>query len=1038
VLYQSGTFLPQNTGTGVRTTRFYPRFVNSPERGSLEIRRVGGQPNNPLSEVITTITLENGNPVIPNFYISGIDGNSAALEKVEIIGYCNGNPFYPALSYATTPLASSYSILGNKATAKRTVNMAATNRNGRLNVTFSGGVSSIVIKYGTIRRRSNSIQRLFISPITLNAVFPTPMVNEEGLAFWINASPRQQVLCREVDYTFNIENVNCDNKPANFIFKLPEGLRWDCHSLSIDEIYIEDATIFCDGTTLTIDNLTLWGADITTFSAKAYFELNALPGTYNTRATIYYDKIEDYITVPDSLESYDYVYGNMPTIITGIPGAPRLMPLEVDITLESACFIPNDTLLATITIYNPNGQHINEAALDVTYNEDFGFVPGSLNSETLTLSPPEFYDDGDGNMVGGLWRTELDILEGRHEITFKVVAPANLEPDYDMNGMQKLDEKGNLLYAPLWFLFEFSSISEDEDYCGDEAFRYAYGDTVAYHIPDVTIDGPTTLCIGETTNLSRWLGGTWTCSDPEVASIEQTDTETIVTAVKGGTTSFWFTLDNSDCIAVSGELTVNEPEVFGNNSVCVGETIVLSTFVDGVWMSTDVTIATISPQGELLGVRGGLVNIIFTDDEGCTTTKEITVNYTPAPVVPHTAIAYWQNADAPDLVTATEATPHTNCTLQWYNSNEEPINEQVEEPINTSVSDIYIYYVSQIDNITGCEGEKVQVRVLIVEPYAPAYIACPGVPITAGVVNEIAGITFHWFDSVSSDLELLGSPSKTRTVTMNDPVTLLTFYVEPREDTHIYNRLMIEIEMFRCRTTLLGTVFPFVNRGYSAFDALFSITASLKSVPANLLSPTVYQTLLAATPLYPPVNAIYYDGTIFVKNTPKSPGALGEFNNYGLPIDFEEALGGTIVHGLSTSPILLEFQEPDIHEGATVGLFVIDDVTPGSYILEIKRAGYMVRWTKITVNPQDSTLYLGHRELIPGDVVNFLIIDNDDAQLIINKIKVGIYYGHIDYEPAYDLNADGFIDSYDLFLLKKYINFRFLHYRETKEWIDGY
>jgi len=237
------------------------------------------------------------------------------------------------------------------------------------------------------------------------------------------------------------------------------------------------------------------------------------------------------------------------------------------------------------------------------------------------------------------------------------------------------------------------------------------------------------------------------------------------------------------------------------------------------------------------------------------------------------------------------------------------------------------------------------------------------------------------------------------------------------------------------KITVTGTVFPFVyQEGENGFNALFPITVSLKPIPNNLLSPTVYEDLLAETPLFSE-NAIYYDGTLFVEGTPKSPGALGEFNNFGLPINFMDALGGGIVHGASASPTLLNLEKPDNNEGATVGVFTLE-VIPGDYILEIKRDGYMVRWAKITIDAQEPTVHLGHRELIPGDVKTMLRIDSDNAQQLLSMIEQGLHHTHTDYEPHLDLNADGYIDIHDYYLLQKYIGFRFYHYEETMDWLN--
>jgi hypothetical protein len=233
---------------------------------------------------------------------------------------------------------------------------------------------------------------------------------------------------------------------------------------------------------------------------------------------------------------------------------------------------------------------------------------------------------------------------------------------------------------------------------------------------------------------------------------------------------------------------------------------------------------------------------------------------------------------------------------------------------------------------------------------------------------------------------------------------------------------------------VVGTVFPFVHwAGRDKFNVLFPITVSLKSIPTDISSESAFELLLAENALYT-TTTVYYDGTVFVPNSPKSPGALGEFNNFGLPVNFPDAIGKS--HGYSNSDILIEEEEPYIEEGITLGLFEIPDVLPGDYLLEIKREGYMVRWAKINVSDQNAIQYLGHREIIPGDIVVSLEIDSQDETTMLQKD--GLFLGHPDYLPLYDLNSDGYIDAYDYYLLQKYINFRFYHYEETMNWLSEY
>ena len=307
------------------------------------------------------------------------------------------------------------------------------------------------------------------------------------------------------------------------------------------------------------------------------------------------------------------------------------------------------------------------------------------------------------------------------------------------------------------------------------------------------------------------------------------------------------------------------------------------------------------------------------------------------------------------------------------------------------------------------------------------------ITLTATAINAGDNPTFQW---MKNNVQIEGATNSKYSYIPEHGDTIVCMVTSNADcvspQTVMSINVVINVVDEKCRATLIGTVFPYVYyEGADSFNKQFSIAVTLKPVPTDITSETAFEDLLAETPVYPPVNAIYYDGTIFVPGTPKSPGSLGQFNNFGLPVNFPDAVGKP--HGISNSTLLEKEEQPDIVEGATVGLFVIESVAPGNYILEIKRDGYMVRWAKIDVKSETPIQYLGHRELIPGDIGSLLKIDAQGATELL--LKKGYYFGHKDYLPEYDLNADGFIDSYDYYLLQKYINFRFYHYEETEEWI---
>ena len=236
-----------------------------------------------------------------------------------------------------------------------------------------------------------------------------------------------------------------------------------------------------------------------------------------------------------------------------------------------------------------------------------------------------------------------------------------------------------------------------------------------------------------------------------------------------------------------------------------------------------------------------------------------------------------------------------------------------------------------------------------------------------------------------------------------------------------------------CRTTVLGTVFPFVNWNYPEFDHLFTITANLKSVP-NPQSTDPIRDLIDETPLYS-TEAIYYNGSLFVPNSPKSPGMVGALNNYGLPINWEDA-----IHASGSAPvtnILAVGEQPVTINGVTLGLFKLEDVAEGDYILEIKREGFVTRWAKVTVNANERPYqYLEHREIVAGDL-------NNEQRVTLTGISaehlhIGGNYSvpSSGYVPKYDFNSDGQINQLDYNLIVKLNGFWYYHYEETQDWLE--
>jgi hypothetical protein len=218
-----------------------------------------------------------------------------------------------------------------------------------------------------------------------------------------------------------------------------------------------------------------------------------------------------------------------------------------------------------------------------------------------------------------------------------------------------------------------------------------------------------------------------------------------------------------------------------------------------------------------------------------------------------------------------------------------------------------------------------------------------------------------------------------------------------------------------------GTVFPFIYYNEPMFDTLFPVLARLYDAELLLEGP---ETILLSEPLHIDT-ARYYEGTKFVPNTPKYPGFLGRLENPGVDINWEalEFTRGTV----DDTP-LLKGEKPQL----PIGLYRFNNVKKGDYVLVLSRAGYVTRFAKITVG--NDSEFLEHRELIPGDVSNDLMVDVSDLSTLNSMFS---NFGDPKYDPKYDLNGDLKIDMADLSIIKVYLQFHFGIYEDTADCFVG-
>ena len=474
--------------TGVRSVIGFPRTGSIPVRGSLEVRRSRGAVN---QDVVVTIAFNH--PVIPEFTISGLDSYSNyAFEEVEVTGGCsegNTDSIMPMLSYAAQRSPrTSYLITGNKATVVKRGSMSGTNKDGMVKVKFLGSVSTVTIKYRiTGRVPTSAMQRIYISPITFKTIPPPPPVNEDGLSFVKDVKEDTVTTCDPVEYSFHIQNTNCEDMTVNFSDTLPAKMKWDISSFVLDSISsnlnqaVEYKIIPATsgyGETLQIDTLIVPGTTTLALTASAVFDAGATDGKYNNHATIAYDRIEDDEPVPQVLESSDKYTLDPNTVFTAT-NEHGLEKVGLMGSSSVTAYRENGTITVTYTLNNPNPDPLMDMYLSINFNDEFSYdgsfsatQDGSAGAYPPTLSPNP-PDSTTLNITGNSGGTDgFTLPTGKTVITFKLKAP-------DMDHLQYLlddagDKTGEI--ADLDIIYDLSTTSGDP--CVVAAITGLSGDTL--------------------------------------------------------------------------------------------------------------------------------------------------------------------------------------------------------------------------------------------------------------------------------------------------------------------------------------------------------------------------------------------------------------------------------------------------------------------------------------------------------------------------------------------------------------------------------
>ncbi len=149
------------------------------------------------------------------------------------------------------------------------------------------------------------------------------------------------------------------------------------------------------------------------------------------------------------------------------------------------------------------------------------------------------------------------------------------------------------------------------------------------------IAGTGTLCSGNTTTLSSaTIGGTWSSSDPSIATTgpAATSTSATISGLAVGTSTISYYL--AGCSATKTvSVNAGPGAISGNNSICVGGTSTLSaTTGGGTWSSSSTGIVSIGTSGIITAVATGTATITYRTSPSCYSTRTVSVNSAPAAI----------------------------------------------------------------------------------------------------------------------------------------------------------------------------------------------------------------------------------------------------------------------------------------------------------------------------------------------------------------------------------------------------------------------
>jgi hypothetical protein len=293
-------------------------------------------------------------------------------------------------------------------------------------------------------------------------------------------------------------------------------------------------------------------------------------------------------------------------------------------------------------------------------------------------------------------------------------------------------------------------------------------------LPEIT--GNHEICIDATYEFKANHDGDaempWTIKDTAIASVTEKGE---VTGKKEGTTFVLFKNDKG--CNIEFEINVKPLPVLSviSDKLCVHDSAIIETVFTPIdvtpWISSNESIATISDSGMVVGVSRGDVTFTFTDQFGCQSALDMTIQQSYQPdIKDQLSVCQYQVFEWPSFETK----------IMWYESDTSVVGTTDVPAVYTNDPDVFTYFLTATDS-TNCESEKLQVEITVNELPKQPEVVSPIMYCHEDNSKELTaeGTLLKWYETITSTEALEGAPSPSTETAPNSEY----FYVTQTDET---------------------------------------------------------------------------------------------------------------------------------------------------------------------------------------------------------------------------------------------------------------